>query len=445
MEAREQRVILKQFLAGKRTASLSFSLNIPGYPKSNPIVKYFFKLVLTELKVYLKSHLVELGKDETVEICDAAGDFFLAPIFGGNLSLLEIKQICENFEERHPLGRFLDVDLNDDLGNAISSGKSKMCFYCKEQPAIECRRTNAHDLEQVRAYVFVEMAKHNRIHKETQMAKQLSALALQAILQEISLTPKPGLVDKLSSGSHTDMDYQTFIRSSAAISVWFEELVQAGFGFQEDDLTKALPLIRCIGLKMEAAMFKETSNINTQKGIIFLMGISLFATGKLYQEDILFDANRFREIVRGICKDLVRNEFGSKTGQQGSHGEIVFRKHGLSGARGEAESGFETVFRKGLPMLVGLDALDDHSLINCFLSIASMNQDTNILYRCGPESLASFQNLCKIALDNFTKAKYDEIVEFCRTKNISPGGSADLLAVSIFLWLVIKEEFTDNI
>ena len=424
-------------------ASLSFSLNIPGYPKSNSTVKYFFGLCLNDLKRYLKSHLIELLPKEAIEICDAAGDFFLAPLLESSLSLAEIKQISEDFEENHPLGRFLDVDVNDILGNTISSGKSKLCFFCQAQPAIECRRTNAHDPDLLRSFMFGKMDEYCRLRKETQIAKKLSAFALKAILYEISLTPKPGLVDKLSSGSHSDMDFQTFINSSAAISGWFEELVRAGLGFREDDLTKALPVIRNIGLQMETAMNEETGNINTQKGIIFLIGLSLFAMGKLFQEGALFDADRFRGIVRNICKDLVNKELGNNDGMQGSHGEIVFRKYGFSGARGEAESGFETVFEKGLPMLAGLVELDDQSLINCFLAIATVNQDTNILYRCGQESLASFQNLCKIALDNFNSANYGAIAEFCLTKNISPGGSADLLAISIFLRLVMNCEFAD--
>lgn len=433
----------KKIIAGKNLPCLSFSLNIPGYPKSNSTVKDFFKFCLTDLKRHLKSHTIEISMADAVEICDAAGDFFLAPFGKSHLNILEVKEIFEEFEERHPLGRFLDVDLNDEQGHTVSSGKSKMCFYCKIQPAIECRRSNAHDPEQVRAYMFGEMAEFYRMHKEMQISKKLTTLAIRAILLEISLTPKPGLVDKFSSGSHSDMDYQTFINSSAAISVWFEELVRAGLNFQQDDLSKALPVIRKIGLKMEEAMFQETGNVNTQKGIIFLLGLSLFATGKLYKEGSLLDVEKFRSVVKNICKDLVANELGRGGTNQGSHGETVFSKYGCSGARGEAESGFETVFEKGLPMLSGLEELNDQSLINCFLSIASSNTDTNIIYRCGPGVLSSFQQLCQNALKNFTSENYDAVLDFCRTRNISPGGSADLLAVSIFLWLVMKMKLED--
>jgi triphosphoribosyl-dephospho-CoA synthase len=68
-----------------------------------------------------------------------------------------------------------------------------------------------------------------------------------------------------------------------------------------------------------------------------------------------------------------------------SHGEVVFQKYGISGARGEAESGFETVFEMGLPQLAGMVHMNNQDLTNCFLSIASKNEDTNILYRCGPD------------------------------------------------------------
>jgi holo-ACP synthase/triphosphoribosyl-dephospho-CoA synthase len=434
---------LKKLLAEKGLPCLSFNLNIPGFPKSNTTAKSFFRLCLTELKYHLKSHLIEIRVKETVEICDSAGDFFLAPFSEGRLSLPEIKQICEDFEENHLLGRFLDVDLNDNQGNIISSGKSKLCFFCKVQPAIECRRLNSHDQEEVRKYMFEQMAEYCRIRKESQFAKRLSSFAFRAILSEISLTPKPGLVDKFSHGSHTDMDFQTFINSSAAISGWFEELFNAGLDYTNDDLTKALPVIRNIGLQMESEMFRVTNQVNTQKGIIFLVGLSLFSCGKLYSEGARFETHLFRSMVKDICKDLVMKELMDTASSKNSHGEVVFQKYGFSGARGEAESGFETVFEMGLPQLAGMVHMNNHDLTNCFLSIASKNEDTNILYRCGPDVLKAFQKLCKNALDNFNDKNYAAIGEFCLQKGISPGGSADLLAVSIFLWLMIND--TDSV
>jgi len=401
-------------------------------------VNAFFHSCLRDLKYTLIAHRIDIHEKETIEICDAAGDFYLVPFSVDHLNLTEIKQIGEDFEETHPLGRFIDVDFNDRQGNSVSSGKSKLCFFCKEKPAIECRRENVHDFDELRSFMFSEMAEYSRKKREELIAKKLSSLAQQAILREISLTPKPGLVDQFSSGSHKDMDYQIFIESTAAISPWFGELVKAGFTFQDRDPTQALPIIRNIGMRMEAAMFEATRNVNTQKGIIFLMGLSLFACGKLFRQSDHFQVDEFRSIINGICKDLVENEMSSSMTLGKSHGEKIFLKYGFSGARGEAESGLATVFNFGLPELIHVKQLNDESLINCLLAIAANNDDTNILYRTNTQTLENFKKLSKVALVNFNIENYHAVIKFCQQENISPGGSADLLAVTIFVWLAIQ-------
>lgn len=445
LAAREHRAYLKKQIALRGLPCMSLSLNVPGYPKSNATVRRFFEYSLLELKYFMKSHLVELHDSMAVGSCDAAGDFFLVPCSSSVLPLAEIKSICENFESAHPMGRFVDVDLNDEHGNTISSGKSKLCFFCRTIPAIECRRQNTHDQEQLRSWMFSKMDEYCLQQRESAKKKKLASLALKALLYEISLSPKPGLVDKFSNGSHTDMNYLTFIDSSAAVSVWFGELVHEGFSFKEEDATKALPIIRNIGLRMEAAMNEATGNVNTQKGIIFLMGLSLFACGRLYSQYDRFDPEIFREILRSVCRGLVQKELKDIPFTGKSHGEEIFHKHGISGARGEAESGFNTVFQFGLPLLKGTAALTDMDMIKCFLSIASNNKDTNILYRGGPAVLASFQNLCNIALKSFNGGNFSNVEAFCERENISPGGSADLLVVSIFLWSVMHADQTDSI
>ena len=422
----------------KGLPSLSLSLNVPGFPKSNSTVSAFFQSCLQDLKHHFIAHRIEIYEKEAVEICDAAGDFYLVPFSVSGFSLTEIKQICEAFEGNHPLGRFVDVDLNDQQGNSVSSGKSKLCFFCRERPAIECRRENVHDQEQLRSFMFSEMAEYCRKEREELIVKKLSSLAQKAILSEISLTPKPGLIDKFSSGSHTDMNYHTFIASTSAISPWFGELVREGFVFQDEDLTKALPIIRNTGLRMESAMYAATGNVNTQKGIIFLMGISLFACGKLFRQNDYFIAEEFRSIIRTICKNLVANEMVNTFPSAKSHGEKIFLEYGFCGARGEAESGFLTVFEFGLPQLIEAWELNDEALFRCFLAVAANNNDTNILYRSNPKTLESFKALSKVALANFNAKNYQAVIDFCRHENISPGGSADLLAVTIFVRSVMK-------
>lgn len=436
LKARDQRAFLKAKIAQIRLPSLSLSLNVPGFPKSNPTVDSFFRSCLYDLKNTFIGHRIDIQENNAVEICDAAGDFYLVPFSMNHFSLTEIKQICEDFEENHPLGRFIDVDLNDELGSTVSSGKSKLCFFCRERPAIECRREKSHSFEELRTFMFSEMAEYGRKQREERIAEKLSSLAQQAIYAEISLTPKPGLVDQLSSGSHSDMCYQTFVDSTTAISPWFSELVCEGFAFQNDDLTQALPRLREIGLRMEAAMLEATGNVNTQKGVIFLMGLSLFACGNLFRRHEYFQVAAFRKIIQDICAGLVENELINVAGSGKSHGEKIFRKYGFGGARGEAESGLATVFNFGLPGLIQAGQLNDEPLIKCLLSIAANNNDTNILFRSNPEVLDRFKRLCQIALADFKPENYAAVIDFCKHQNISPGGSADLLAVTIFVWSV---------
>lgn len=46
--------------------------------------------------------------------------------------------------------------------------------------------------------------------------------AVRALLYEVNTTPKPGLVDRRNSGSHTDMDSFTFMSSAASLYPYFE-------------------------------------------------------------------------------------------------------------------------------------------------------------------------------------------------------------------------------
>ena len=436
LDAREERARLKKQFALKGLPCIGLNLNIPGFPKSNLVTKTFFDSVVKELRYFLKAYLLDILEYEAIIGCDPAGDFYLIPCLKGDLNLKAIKQVCEEFETSHPLGRFIDVDLNDQQGDTVSSGKLKICFFCHERPAIECRREHLHEPEELRAFMFPKMEDYCRQKREERLIKKLSSLALNAILTEISLTPKPGLVDKFSNGSHSDMDYQAFIISSATISQYFGDLVRAGLTFADHDHTKALPIIRKIGLEMETAMFDATNGANTQKGIIFLMGLCLFSCGKINGQSDKFDIEEFRFVVKNICKDLTFNELSNRHDSIKSHGEAVFKKYNFGGARGEAESGFRTVFEFGLPQIADCDRLNDEALTKSFLAIASNNMDTNILYRSNFEVLSQFQNLCKITLEDFTSENYSNVIDYCKKENISPGGSADLLAVTIFAWSV---------
>jgi holo-ACP synthase/triphosphoribosyl-dephospho-CoA synthase len=436
LAARDARSLLRKEFSARYLPSLSLNLNVPGYPKSNEIAGRFFLYCLEDLKVYITARLIHLVEKEAILKKDEAGDFYIVPFSPGHHSIKEIKQFCEDFEETHALGRFIDVDITDNEGMPVTSGKSKSCFYCNERPADECRRDQRHETGEVRAFMVEKMRTYCQQQREITISRNLATLALQSILHEISLTPKPGLVDKFSNGVHSDMNYITFINSTAAISGYFNDLVKAGFAFAENDLTMALPVIRNIGLRMEKSMFESTNNVNTQKGIIFLMGLSLFSSGYLFAHEDEFQTENFRTIIKEICKAVTKRELESSPRPPETHGEHIYKKLKIAGARGEAENGFPTVFDYGLPELQKFDEPDEQMLLRAFLAIAAKNIDTNILYRSNEEVLNQFRELSQSALDS---GNMNPLVDFCLKQKISPGGSADLLAVSIYLYLLIKQ------
>ncbi|MBN1142793.1 MAG: triphosphoribosyl-dephospho-CoA synthase [Bacteroidales bacterium] len=433
LEAKEGRAQLRQQIAGMNRPSVSLNLNIPGFPKSNEITHKFFSICLDELKMFLKANLVTLADKDAHCRVDAAGDFFLVPVKAMPMSVREIKAVCETFEEKHACGRFIDVDVTDENGNMISSGKAKLCFYCRQKPADVCRHEGMHKTDELRSFVFSRMEDYCRSRFEIETASKLASLALRAVLTEISLTPKPGLVDAVSIGSHTDMNYRTFIRSTSAISAHFTDLVRAGFRFNGKQAGKALPVIRNIGLQMERDMFAATNQVNTQKGLIFLLGLSLFTCGMVYGRHGAFHPEVFRELIRDICRGITRRELGTCKDTPETHGEKVFREHGILGARGEAEAGFPLVFDCGLPVLKAHGEMTDEVLIQAFLSVAAQNNDTNIIHRGGMEVLNTFKRLSFNALNDFTPENYRKVIDYCLKENISPGGSADLLVVTIFI------------
>jgi triphosphoribosyl-dephospho-CoA synthetase len=197
-------------------------------------------------------------------------------------------------------------------------------------------------------------------------------------------------------------------------------------------------VIRTIGMRMEKAMFTSTRQVNTQKGIIFLMGLSLFACGYLFARRESFTTAQFRQIIRQICHGISRRELENHDGYITTHGAEIYRKYQMTGARGEAENGFPMVFEFGLPELQHGRLLDDDVMLRAFLSIASHNDDTNIVYRSSLKILEKFQSLSLAAFNQFNAENLSRVTDFCKLENISPGGSADLLAVSIFMYFVMN-------
>ncbi len=450
LTAREKRAALREQFAREGADSISLSLNIPGYPKSTPLISTFFDDVLLEFKRFLQAHGIRIDTGHEVKQIDEAGNFYLAPLAEGRL-LADIKARTEIFEASHALGRILDIDLTDRGLRPVSSGKLKPCLLC-DKPAIVCMRETTHSHEELRESILHGIRGYLANKTRQQTCKQLAAFALKAVLYEVSLSPKPGLVGRFEQGSHHDMDYLTFLSSTAVLAGYFEELALTGYTFQENDLRKALPEIRAIGLKMEASMFAATHGVNTQKGLIFLIALALFSAGRIIARDRRFSASACRDVIAAVCANLVQNELSAATGTNRTHGEACFQRYGLEGAgvRREAEDGMPSVFEHGLPELKSALAHGaemnasqmNKAMIRALLRLMTAVNDTNVLYRKGIQTLRTIQRMAQSILDaggKYEAERYNQLLTYCRQEYVSPGGSADLLAVTLFMYFVERD------
>lgn len=252
--------------------------------------------------------------------------------------------------------------------------------------------------------------------------KDVPQLAEEALWRELELTPKPGLVDKINTGSHRDMDHALFVRSIAAIAPWFSRFAELGAEHAGKPATEQLRLIRPMGMACEQAMYAATGGVNTHKGGIFALGLLCFAAGRVKH----VNAHTLCCEVSNICSGLVDRELAGRTGRA-TAGERQYQDFGLAGARGEAQSGFATVRKV-------LSQWNRHQLHDLLLRLMAVNQDSNLVSRGGMEGLRYVQRYAQhLVANGWDRAALTEMDNALITRNLSPGGSADLLSVGMVL------------
>ena len=223
LDARENRALLRSQFVKKNLNTLSLSLNIAGYPKSNKLIASFFTEVLNELKLFLIANRIEIEHKIELNINDEAGDFFLVTLSNNSLNTTKIKCLTEKFESTHVLGRLIDIDIFNESGLPVSSGKKKLCYFCGEYAAVSCMRNKRHTYQEIRGKIFDDVANYLASSSKEILINKLTSYATKAILYEISVSPKPGLVSYENSGAHTDMNFFTFLNSSASLTPFFKE------------------------------------------------------------------------------------------------------------------------------------------------------------------------------------------------------------------------------
>ena len=445
LNARENRVKIQQKMLQKApTCLLSFTLNIPGPVKVFPYTKWAY-----EVGSSIISKGVSLLNGDVLEQFEAKNETGWDGFFALNLPPEEIKTYLLEQEEHHPLGRLFDFDVLRTDGSKLSRQElgfpERTCLLCGN-PAFLCGRSRTHSAQELLAKE-IELMENFFISR---LSNHIGLLMQKALFYEVNTSLKPGLVDRLHNGSHKDMGLSTFINSAYSLSDYFCQCVKEGLSC--DCSKKDLPLLfqklRSIGKQAEKTMLFATQGINTHKGIIFSGGILCGAIGyyiSTNSRDISSEnfLSSLSEICRYMLPALLNDYLTLTQNTAKTNGEKLYLEYKITGIRGEAKEGFPHLFNTGFPLFQAV-LKEDFTLwqagLITLLHYIAYTEDTNLIIR------SDYQLACKIQKDLqkfLNHATYEEqlsilpkLDHFFVSQNISPGGSADMLALTYFLYFI---------
>jgi holo-ACP synthase/triphosphoribosyl-dephospho-CoA synthase len=436
LDFREKRVARRNELLAAYGAPLAcLSLNIPGEYKIFPWAARSFREEIRTFALALEAEGIDILCQEW-----EAGTAGYTAYVSAAAAPETLKGIALRIEETHVLGRLFDIDVFDLRGSKYSredAGKEgRPCIICGGG-GFACARGRAHAPEALREAVLKIMETWLRRN----LGDLISSAALRAMMGEAAVTPKPGLVDRANNGAHRDMDFFTFINSAGELLPWFRFCALAGFG-EELDPAALFDALRPEGKMAEVLMRKATGGVNTHRGMIFCLGLLSAAYGRLYRDNEKPELPALLDLCRAMTARLA--EDFSRPSAEVSHGERIYAKNGIQGIRGEVSRGFPSVSEYALPLLNRL-LKAGHTMNDAgaavLLKLLTLTEDTNIIHRSNPETYKAIQSdlIAFLASEpgmEATLEKAARLDEEFISRNISPGGSADLLGVTFFLyWL----------
>ena len=441
LDARERRVQHQQALLEQYHKPLiSFTMNIAGPVKDSPLIRRGFERGQRLLhQQFLRAKLTPLHQDVSREVTGCEAFYVL------DADPLAIKKFTTDVEDATPLGRLFDMDVICPDGRKVDREElaleGRRCLICGG-PAKVCSSRRVHTVAELQA-------KTRDILTETLDAWDAATIAQQAvraILYEVTTTPKPGLVDRRNSGSHTDMDSFTFMDSAASLYPYFEACAKAGRETMDRPAPETFASLRPLGCEAEGEMLDATGGVNTHKGAIFSIGIVCAALGRL-DRALWSDPERVLAEAAAMAAGLTEQDFAGITAENAvTAGQKLFVQYGITGVRGQVEAGFPAVREFGLPALeqgIAQGYAVNRAGCGALLAILAHSTDTNIIARSSRErQLRLTEEL--LALLKTTPYPDEETLialdDCFIAERLSPGGSADLLALTYLLYFFKTEE-----
>lgn len=489
LDARERRVELQRKLLAENSGCtlICFTLNLMGYLKRYALSDRLFEYGIDHIEAQLSRVGTRVSAKRVLYENTGCTAYFCV-----DAPALETKRLMAELEDAGGAARLWDIDVLDEAGQKISGSDvgraARKCLLC-ERPAAECGRSRAHTA----AALYAKTLSLQRECFHMRDADEIAKSCVRALLCEVCTTPKPGLVDRAHNGSHSDMDIFTFMDSAAALTPYLRELALEGLRFGSPDIAECasymcaprgvcdnpanlpqtpagawedeakserfLSRLRLLGVCAERDMRLATNGVNTHKGILFSMGLLAASAGYLLSKNnpelcaceqgapsrrcpVLLSEllSHSASLAAHMLRDTAKSP---DKAQSFTSGERLYRESGVAGVRGEAASGFASV-RTALPklrqLIRGGMSLNDAGARVLLLLIASTD-DSNIAARAGVKRQREIKALiCRhleqTALEKITGEWIASLDSMFVRENVSPGGSADLLALSYMLYFL---------
>ncbi len=262
---------------------------------------------------------------------------------------------------------------------------------------------------------------------ETTVPYLIAHLATDALRAELNTTPKPGLVDRNDNGAHKDMDLALMSKSINALQPYFVKLALIGYQSAMPETEQ----VRQLGIDAERAMLQATGGVNTHRGALFSMGLTTLAAAWCMGHEESVDEKRLRDIVMQVAAGF--------TPTAGTHGNDAVNAHRVTGALDLAKAGYPQLFNDWLTAYHH-DLADDASTAchKLLLLIMSQLDDTNVIHRVGYEQAQQVKQEAQALLNGYSIAGMEVMNRDFIARNISPGGSADMVALTLFIHSILN-------
>lgn len=335
--------------------------------------------------------------------------------------------------------RFVGTEPTDRLTRRYNQLMHEVLADVRETARLE-KEGNAVSASRVRkAMEQGDMNVIRQLVPPTTLPYIIARLATQALQAELDTTPKPGLVDKDNNGAHRDMDYALMQRSIDTLHPYFVKLALLGFA----DTLPTHTAIRDIGIEAERAMLAATNGVNTHKGALFSMGLAVVAAAHeerkiaANEEQILKERNGGEDVLVSLQTTIkaLAASFPDTSGTHGSKAKLLSKgTTAIKGALDNAREGYEMLFAEWLPFYIERrKERDAHTLHKTLLRIMCDLDDTNVIYRTDLATAEEVKQEARALLDSFSKAALKDMDRRYTARNISPGGAADMLSLTIFI------------